>query len=111
MRSTQRTRLRDTLAALVLAVALPTQAATILGNIYRDGQPVKQLALSLACPGAAPASTQTDERGAYRLSVGSSGRCELLVGGARVEVVLFNQAPTQYDFDLQGGAVPQLQRR
>jgi hypothetical protein len=109
--SSRRTRPRHALAASVLAVALPAQAATILGTIYRDGQPAKQLALSLTCPGAAPASAQTDDRGAYRLSVGASGRCALSAGGARVEVVLFNQAPTQYDFNLQGGAVPQLQRR
>jgi hypothetical protein len=111
MPSIHRSRPQRALAALALAAALPAQAATILGTIYRDGRPASQLALSLVCPGAAPASTQTDDRGGYRLSVAASGTCELAAGGAKVEVVLFNQAPTQYDFNLQGGAAPQLQRR
>jgi hypothetical protein len=97
-------------AALVLVV--PAFAATILGTLYRDDKPVVDLPLSLACPGVPVAAAQTDSRGSYQLSINASGKCELLAGGARATVVLFNQAPTQYDFNLQGsGDTARLSRR
>ena len=105
--------LRTLAATAALLVALPCGAATILGSVWRDDkQPAANLPLSLACPGAPAAAGQTDARGAYRLSVSGSGKCELSAGGARAEVVLFNQAPTQYDFTLQGsGEAARLNRR
>lgn len=95
-----------------LALAVPVHAATILGTVYRDDKPVANLALSLSCPGAAAAASQTDARGSYQLSINASGKCELTAAGARASVVLFNQAPTQYDFNLQGsGEAARLSRR
>jgi hypothetical protein len=104
---------RGVVAIAILAAALPCGAATILGTVWGEGnQPAANLPLSLACPGAPGGAGQTDARGAYRLSVSGSGKCTLSTGAARAEVVLFNQAPTQYDFSLQGsGDSARLSRR
>ena len=104
--------LRSLAGCAICLATLPASAATILGTLSRDGRPVAQLELSLSCPGVPPAVTQSDVRGSYQLSINASGKCELLVGAAKATVILFNQAPTQYDFELQGsGAGAQLKRR
>jgi len=100
-------------AAVALLAALPSLSATMLGTLLRDGQPPKPgLPLELRCGDKAVATGSTDARGGYRLTVAGAGRCRLSVDGASAEVILSNQAPAQYDFELQGrGASATLQRR
>ncbi len=99
--------------AITLLAALPAPAATMLGTVLRDGQPPRPgLQLRLGCGDKPEATTITDARGGYRLTVAGAGRCRLSVDGTNTEVLLNNQAPVQYDFDLQGsGASATLQRR
>jgi hypothetical protein len=99
--------------SLVWLAAPPAAAATMLGTLLRDGQPPGPgLQLRLSCGDKPEASARTDARGGYRLTVAGAGRCRLSVDGASAEVMLSNQAPAQYDFDLRGsGAAATLQRR
>jgi hypothetical protein len=99
--------------AITLLAALPAPAATMLGTVLRDGQPPRPgLQLRLGCGNKPEATTTTDARGGYRLTVAGAGRCRLSVDGASTEVMLNNQMPVQYDFDLQGsGAAARLLRR
>jgi hypothetical protein len=107
--------LSRSLIAAALWCALPALAATIVGTVLRDGQPPKPgLPLKLSCGDKAVATGTTDARGGYRITVGGAGRCQLNVDGASTgtQVILNNQAPTQYDFNLHGsGASATLQRR
>lgn len=105
--------LRRMATATVLLAALPALAATLLGTVLRDGQAHKPgLPLKLSCGEKAVATGTTDAQGGYRLTVAGAGRCRLSVDGASAEVILSNQAPAQYDFNLQGsGASATLQRR
>jgi hypothetical protein len=105
--------LQRTAVALGLLAALPVPAATMLGTVLRDGQPPKPgLQLRLSCADKPEATTVTDARGGYRLTVVGAGRCRLMVEDASAEVMLSNQAPAQYDFELQGsGATATLRRR
>ncbi len=105
--------LRDMAAAVALLAALPALAATMLGTVLRDGQPAKPgVPLTLRCGDKAVATGTTDAHGSFRLTVAGAGRCRLSADGASAEVILNNQAPVQYDFNLQGsGASTRLQRR
>jgi len=105
--------LRRMATVIALLATLPALAATMLGTVLRDGQPPKSgLPLKLSCGDKAVATGMTDAQGAYRLTVGGAGRCQLSVDGTSAEVILNNQAPVQYDFNLQGSGVSaQLQRR
>ena len=88
------------LGALLLTAA-QVHAATIVGSVVRDSRSAAGLPLRLACPGGSPATGSTDARGDYRLSINGSGRCTLQIGDASADVIVFNQSPMQYDFELQ----------
>jgi hypothetical protein len=88
------------LGTLLLA-ASQVHAATIVGRVVRDSHSAAGLPVSLTCPGVPPATGSTDARGDYRLSINGSGRCTLQIGDATADVIVFNQAPMQYDFELQ----------
>jgi hypothetical protein len=104
---------RSMATAMLLCGALPAVAATILGTVQRDGRPpAAPLPLQLSCGDKAVAKGSTDAQGGYRLTVSGAGRCQLSVDGVAADVLLSNQAPVQYDFDLRGsGARATLQRR
>jgi hypothetical protein len=105
--------LRHVVMVIALLATLPAPAATMLGTVLRDGQPPRpSLLLKLSCGDKPEATATTDAQGGYRLTVVGAGRCRLKVEGASTDVLLNNQAPVQYDFDLRGsGASARLQRR
>ncbi|HEV7432078.1 MAG TPA: carboxypeptidase-like regulatory domain-containing protein [Steroidobacteraceae bacterium] len=94
------------LAAVMLGALLstPASAATIFGTLTQKGKPVAKAHLTLSCPGAAaPAETQTDDRGTYHFSVTAKGSCKLSYQNGAVTAqtdVIIDPNPTQYDFDL-----------
>lgn len=110
-------RARATVPAIVLATMLAwgacasAVAGTLFGTLYRDGGLWPGAGLALACPGRPTASGGTDGRGAWRLTVPHSGACVLWVDGASMEVVVFDQPPTQVDLAWKAGPPPTLQRR
>jgi hypothetical protein len=107
--------IRAIAAGMCLCGTMPVLAATIFGSVFlRGDQPAADKKVTLSCDGtSAPATGQTDRRGTYRLSINGSGKCKFTVDDSKpADVVLFNQAPTQYDFILQGsGSSAQLVRR
>ena len=88
--------------ASALAVSGEAVAATIYGTIRQGNQPVANTPVVLICGGNKAAETNTDGRGAYRLTTGRTGRCELQIHGASSEVILY-QDPIRYDFEIVGG--------
>jgi hypothetical protein len=95
------------LALFILAVPVEANAATIFGKLYRDGKPMGPgIAVVLTCPQASsPATGLTDATGSYQISINAAGRCSLTVNAASVEVVLSEQIPKQFDFDLRNGSL------
>ena len=87
-----------------LAVSADATAATIYGSIQQDNRPVVNTLVSLRCDEAGAASAVTDDRGNYRITVARTGRCNLLVGGASGDVVLYTE-PTRYDFEIRGNVL------
>ena len=94
------------MTALVLGVVLsaPASAATIFGTLTQKGKPVARAHLTLSCAGlAAPAETQTDDRGSYHFSLTAKGSCKLTYQSGSVQAqtdVIVDPNPTQYDFDV-----------
>jgi hypothetical protein len=106
------------LAALALGVVLsaPASAATIFGTLTQKGKPLAKAHLTLSCAGlAAPAATQTDDRGSYHFSLAAKGNCKLTYQNGSIQAqtdVIVDPNPTQYDFDLDvGTAGARLVRR
>lgn len=102
--------------ALGLVLAWPASAATIFGSITLKGKPVAKANLTLSCAGlAAPAQTQTDDRGTYHFSLAAKGSCKLTYQSGSVQAqtdVIVDPNPTQYDFDVDmGTAGARLVRR
>ncbi len=113
-----RTSLIRQSAAFLLGAMLawPAGAATIFGSLTQKGKPVAKAHLSLSCPGlAAPAQTQSDDRGSYHFSVATKGGCKLTYqsGDATAQAdVILDPNPTQYDFDVDmSSGAPRLVRR
>jgi hypothetical protein len=101
-KSTKRWTAVTTSAALGLVLAVPgyVAAATIYGTIRADSGPLANTEIQLVC-GARSETLRTDGRGAYRFTVGQTGRCELrLQGGGSAPVILYND-PTRYDFEVR----------
>ena len=88
--------------ASALVVSGEAAAATIYGTIRQGSQPVTNAPVVLSCGGSEAATTNTDARGAYRLTTGRTGRCNLQIRGASTEVILY-QDPIRYDFEIVGG--------
>ena len=106
------------LAALALGIVLsaPASAATIFGTLTQKGKPLAKANLTLSCAGlAAPAATQTDDRGSYHFSLAAKGSCKLTYQNGSIQAqtdVIVDPNPTQYDFDLDvGTAGARLVRR
>jgi len=89
-------------AASALVLCGEAAAATIYGTIQQGNQPVASTPVVLTCGGNEAARTNTDARGAYRLTTGLTGRCNLQIRGASTEVILY-QDPIRYDFEIVGG--------
>lgn len=97
-------------AGLLLGLILswPASAATIFGTITQKGQPVANAHLTLSCAGlAAPAQTQTDNRGSYHFSLAIKGYCTLAYQNGAVTTttkVILEPSPNQYDFEVDNDA-------
>jgi len=96
-----RWRMMIEIAAFVSAIAVPVEAAaaTIYGFIQANNQPVRTQEVVLNCQGTQTAKAVTDDRGNYRITTTRTGRCNLVVGDASGDVVLYTE-PTQYNFDI-----------
>jgi hypothetical protein len=75
------------------------EAATIYGTIHDGDRPLADAAIELSCGGRRVAG-RTDDRGAYRFTVGQTGRCELRAAGSSAPVILYEQ-PIRYDFEVR----------
>jgi len=82
----------------LLYIPSEVAAATIYGTIHQNNQPLRNTEVILDC-GKGPVPAKTDDRGTYRLTSNHTGRCNLRVGTANGEVVLY-QDPTRYDFEI-----------
>lgn len=101
---------RATIVAAALLGAGHAVAATIYGALSEGGQPVAGAPLELRC-GAEASAAKTDARGAYRFTVGQTGKCELRAAGAVTPIILYNE-PTRYDFEVRrAGGNATLARR
>ena len=70
---------------VVLLAPLTVQAAQIYGTLLKGGGPLAGASVTVTCESGDDAAARTDDRGAYRLFVGHTGRCTLTVpehGGA-----------------------------
>ena len=85
--------------ACALAVSTEAAAATIYGFIHENNQPVKKREVVLNCGGTEAARAVTDDHGNYRITTARTGRCNLVVGAASGDVILYTE-PTQYNFEI-----------
>ena len=96
--------------ACALATSGPLAAATIYGTIQEGNQPLSTTPVVLSCSGA-EATTNTDQRGNYRLTLNRTGRCILKVGGGSAQVAVYDD-PTRYNFEIarSGGQIRLIAR-
>jgi len=91
------------LFAIIAVVPAFLDAGPIYGVILFDSRALGGAAISIACPGAPPATGTTLDDGTYRVPVSRQGRCTFTVtsrsfaGPARADVVSLQDA-AQYNF-------------